>query len=280
MVAFGGHLTAFSFLNYFARNGDNLLIGWRLGATPLGLYSKAYNLMMMPISQVSAPLSAVAVPALSRLKADPVRMGAYYARILGILATGASVIGAFCFALADEIVLVALGDQWVGAIAAFRFLSLGGMLQPLYNTQSWLHVASGNPQRVSRWGMVATPIIVGAFLLGIKWGIEGVAICYSIAILVLTCAALAYACRSASLEMSEVFRAVGWPLLACVMASGITLFTIGAVVGESGLVVRLVVGTIVFGLAYIGVLTKGLTSLDRVYALRPVFRALTRNGRV
>ncbi len=38
LVVFGANMTAFSFVNYFARNLDNLLIGWWWGATPLGYY--------------------------------------------------------------------------------------------------------------------------------------------------------------------------------------------------------------------------------------------------
>ena len=36
MVGFGANLTGFSFANYFARSGDNMLIGWAWGDTALG----------------------------------------------------------------------------------------------------------------------------------------------------------------------------------------------------------------------------------------------------
>src|ERR1700693_4565183 len=84
MVAFGGNLTVFSALNYFIRNSDNVLIGWRWGAEPLGQYASAYNLMLIPLSQINAPISSVVVPALSRLQSDPVRYRSYYLRGLSM----------------------------------------------------------------------------------------------------------------------------------------------------------------------------------------------------
>ena len=53
MLAFGGDLTAFSLLNYFTRNFDNILIGRVLGSSALGIYSKGYGLLQLPLSQIS-----------------------------------------------------------------------------------------------------------------------------------------------------------------------------------------------------------------------------------
>ncbi len=57
-------------VNYFARNADNLLVGWRFNAQALGFYKKAYDLFALSANQLVAPLSNVAVSALSRLNRD------------------------------------------------------------------------------------------------------------------------------------------------------------------------------------------------------------------
>ena len=59
MLRMGTNLTGFNILNYFTRNFDNVLIGRMLGAGPLGIYSKAYGLLLMPMTQLSAPMTAV-----------------------------------------------------------------------------------------------------------------------------------------------------------------------------------------------------------------------------
>src|SRR5438046_8051456 len=82
MLAYGGNLTGFNVMTFFARNTDNALIGKFWGAYQLGVYSRAYQLLLMPMSQINNPLVAVAVPALSRLTDSPERYRAAYLKIV------------------------------------------------------------------------------------------------------------------------------------------------------------------------------------------------------
>src|SRR4029453_14358411 len=59
MLSYGGGLTGFNVMNYFARNLDNALIGKFWGAAQLGIYSRAYQMLLMPMQQINAPLAAV-----------------------------------------------------------------------------------------------------------------------------------------------------------------------------------------------------------------------------
>ena len=71
MLKFGRNLTGFKVVNYFSRNLDNILIGRLWGSVELGLYAKAYQLILLPINQINGPMTAVAMPALSRLQNRP-----------------------------------------------------------------------------------------------------------------------------------------------------------------------------------------------------------------
>lgn len=57
MLNFGIDVTGFNIVNYFSRNLDNILIGRFLGSSILGVYSKAYQLLMLPISNIRQPLT-------------------------------------------------------------------------------------------------------------------------------------------------------------------------------------------------------------------------------
>ncbi|MGO8737596.1 lipopolysaccharide biosynthesis protein [Rhodoblastus sp.] len=81
MIAFGGNVAASYFLLTISRSADNVLVGWYWGAGPLGLYSKAYNLLMLPVRQLSVPAAGVAIPAFSRIQSDPERFARYYLRV-------------------------------------------------------------------------------------------------------------------------------------------------------------------------------------------------------
>jgi O-antigen/teichoic acid export membrane protein len=83
LIAMITAVTGFLTVNYLTRNADNVLIGWSWGSVPLGLHSRAYSLMMLPLSQINAPVAGVA-PALSRRHDDVERVAA---AVRGILAT-------------------------------------------------------------------------------------------------------------------------------------------------------------------------------------------------
>ncbi len=86
LMGFSANLLGFSTLNYWTRNGDNLLIGKFLGSTPLGLYSKAYSTMLFPVQNISGQISRVMFPASSQIQADPQRISSIYLRMTRTIA--------------------------------------------------------------------------------------------------------------------------------------------------------------------------------------------------
>lgn len=218
MLRFGGNITGFGCLNYFARSLDNILIGRFLGATALGYYSRAYQMLMSPITMISGPLGGVIVPVLSRLSSDKQRLQDYYLNTLYMLALVACPITAIFFISSKEVVLLLLGNSWLSVSEVFRFMAIGALLQPLYNTQAWLHIAKGRADRVFLWGLIGTPIIAASFGIGLLWGINGVAGCYSIAVVVTTSLSLAYAGSSADIPFLRIVASVSKPLISILLA--------------------------------------------------------------
>ena len=58
-LKFGRGITGFQIANFVARNLDNVLIGRYAGAVQLGLYDRAYKLLMLPVQQSLGPISRV-----------------------------------------------------------------------------------------------------------------------------------------------------------------------------------------------------------------------------
>src|SRR5258708_15808543 len=96
---------------YFANNLDNFLVGWRLGATPLGFYKKAYDLFVLPSSQLSVGLVNVAVSALSRLQRDLERYKKYFLSALGVMAFVGMGLGADLTIIGKDLILFLLGPK-------------------------------------------------------------------------------------------------------------------------------------------------------------------------
>ncbi|MFH5804405.1 lipopolysaccharide biosynthesis protein [Alienimonas sp. DA493] len=217
MLKFGGWLTGFQFLNYGIRNGDNLLIGAFLGAGPLGLYSRAYGLLMLPLSQVFGPVSKVALPALSRLSERPSAYRDQYRQLLRPLVTLSVPIIVLSIVGAGEIIRILLGPDWTAAESVFRILAVGGLAQPIASTAGWLFVTSGHPKRHLMWAAVASPVFLLGFAAGLPFGITGVAVAFAITATFNAAGSLWYACRFSHIEIDDVVQACwGAYALGCV----------------------------------------------------------------
>ena len=208
MLAFGGNLTGFGVINYFARNLDNALIGRYWGSQQLGLYGKAYQLLLLPIDQINAPITAVAVPVLSRLVDSPDRYRHAYLRILEKIALLTMPLAAFMIATSDWLVWLVLGPQWMGVSRIFALLGVAAMVQPICGTAGWLFSLSGADERHAplgaRWRNASSSY---RFVAGLPWGAVGVATSYSLAfVLVITPLLFSYVCRRGPVRVTDISR--------------------------------------------------------------------------
>lgn len=179
-LAFGGYLTGSDIAGFFFRNTDRILIGKFSTAHELGLYDRAYQLLMLPLSQVIYPLVGLATPVLSRLQKEPDRYRKVYLEMQEKICFVISpVIGVF-IAYNDWIVKLILGDQWLGASSIFAWLSLIGILQATLGMVGSLFISQGRVKE-SLWWQMATSIMAAlSYVVGLPWGGKGVAVSYAL----------------------------------------------------------------------------------------------------
>jgi len=180
MLAFGGNITGFTVLNYFSRNTDDLLIGRFWGSQQLGLYAKAYQLLLFPLNQINLPIGGVAVPTLSRLVDEPERYRAAFARTLDKIVLITMPLVVFLMVCSDWLIAVVLGSQWVGAANIFMWLAIAGFVQPIGYTTGWLFTSQNRTGELLRWGVMSSILAVGSIAAGVHWGAEGVAKSYGL----------------------------------------------------------------------------------------------------
>ncbi|WP_295900288.1 lipopolysaccharide biosynthesis protein [uncultured Vibrio sp.] len=213
MLAFGGYMTIYSFVNYFARNLDTILIGWKWGAVPVGLYSRAYSLLLLPIAQVTSPFSGVAVPTLSRLQDDPIKYNQYYFKMVRIIAFISMPLIIIMAMLSHDIVVVILGDGWSEAAGIFKILAFAAFWQPIASTVGWVYVSLGRVKRMMKWGFIGTSVMACFIILGLNDGAIGVAKYYSISMWMLILPIFFYAFSGTTLSVKELIQSIKLPFI-------------------------------------------------------------------
>jgi PST family polysaccharide transporter len=223
LVAFGGNITGFNVVNYFARNGDNLLIGKVWGPAALGLYAKAYQLLLLPLTQINYPVAAVLVPTLSRLAHDPERYRAAFVRTLEklLMVTMPGIV--FLMVTADWAVRVVLGPQWTEAATIFSWLAVAGFLQPVGTTTGWLFVSQNRTRAMLKWGVIGSTMAIVSILIGLPWGPVGVAMSYGLSgLLVRTPVGLWYVGREGPVRTRDFYVTMG-PFVLAALSTGLAV---------------------------------------------------------
>jgi PST family polysaccharide transporter len=252
MIVFGANLTGFNVVNYLLRNVDNLLIGRAFGAAALGLYSKAYGLLLMPIQQVTMPIAGVVLPALCRLQDRPAQYRTFYLKGVMLIVLFSMPLAAATLVLADSVVLTLLGPAWMEVVPIFRVLGVAALVDTLNSAPGWAFVSLNRTGRQFRWQLFETGLTVAAFVIGLRWGPIGVAAGFSIVRCALRVPVLRYALHGSPVRLHDLFGAVWRPAAASAMAAG-PVYAAHGLLAASGTpaAVQLVAGLAAFGALYL-----------------------------
>jgi PST family polysaccharide transporter len=181
LLSFSSGLLGFNAANYWVRNADNFLIGKTLGPASLGIYARAYSLMLLPVSQITTVVGTVIFPALAALQHDLVRFRRAYLQATRLIAlvTFPMMVGAFV--LAEPLILFVYGHQWIDCVPIFRILCVSGLIQGVGSSVGWIYSAIGRTGLFMIWGIASGIVYIAAYVIGLQWGAIGVAAAYVIA---------------------------------------------------------------------------------------------------
>jgi O-antigen/teichoic acid export membrane protein len=206
--SFSAYLVGHRTLYYFHRNADNILIGRFIGAAALGAYTLAYNLMLFPFARIAGPVQKVLAPAFARMQDEPKRMAETWLRAVRMVGTIS--VPALCglVIVAPDFVRIVLGDDWSQVIPIIQVLAWVGIVQSLQSLNTDVLQARGNTRAVFRFTILFTGTHFVAFLIGLHWGVVGVAAAYAISTTFVEPVYTVITARSIETSFWEVVRAV------------------------------------------------------------------------
>lgn len=185
IINYSGSLFGFNVVNYFSRNADYLLIGKFLGPGPLGQYTLAYRIMQFPIQNITGVVNRVMFPTLSQIQENNVKIRSGFVKASQYIAfvTFPTMIGLLI--LSPEFILITFGTKWIPTIPIIQILAIIGLIQSLGGMVGSIYTAKGKTDWLFYWGVFSSIIAVIFIIIGLQWGIIGVAVGYAIATIIL-----------------------------------------------------------------------------------------------
>ncbi len=182
LLKFSMNLFGFNVCNYWARNIDNLLIGKFIGSAGLGIYSRAYDILLMPVNQISATVGQVMFPSLSKIKDDKERFRDVYLEAMSGVAFIAFPLMMGLFVVADSFVLALYGEKWSQMIPIVKVFCLLGVIYSIAATAGWIYNSQGRTDLFFRWGLFSNAVVAASIIVGVIIGTPvAVALCFAIA---------------------------------------------------------------------------------------------------
>lgn len=175
-IRFGWNLVAANLLSYGGKQVDTLIVAGRFGTTSLGLYNRSYQLIMSTFSQIRSPLSDVAIPVMSRVQRDEDRFNSYVISGQIALGYGLGIPIALVAGLADPVVRIMLGPQWMQAVPYMRLFCGATLMSTLAFVGYWVYVSRGLGHQLFRYSLVEVGIRVACVTAGSFFGMLGVAV--------------------------------------------------------------------------------------------------------
>jgi PST family polysaccharide transporter len=276
MVRFAMHVYGRFTVNYFSRNTDNLLVGWRFNAQSLGFYKKAYDLFALSTSLLVSPLANVAVSALSRFDPRSAQFRRYFLNALAVMAFVGMGLGTDLTLVGKDVIRLLLGMKWEESGRIFMFFGPGIGIMMLYFTHGWIHLSIGRADRWFRWGIVEFACTILMFLVGLHWGPSGVAVAWTASFWILTVPSLWYAGRPVHFGVAPMLAAVWKFIIASTLAGGASAFLVMKIPDvfpgptRMNTFARIVMDSTIFVILYLGaviVLHGGLAPIHQISRL-------------
>jgi len=208
-------ITGFNILIFWSRNADNLLLAGVASQAALGNYSRAYNLMKLPVGQISVVMGRVLFPALSRLRDDRARLGRAWLRALSVSGVAAAPIAIGMAVTAPAMVEVLFGRRWLGMVVVLELLAVSALPQTLTATVGGLLRATGATDALFRLGLVVSGMRLAAMVIGLPWSTVGVATALMIVFYLEMLVFARPSLRVTGLTWRQLLRAVRGVWLSC-----------------------------------------------------------------
>ncbi|HWE13940.1 MAG TPA: lipopolysaccharide biosynthesis protein [Solirubrobacteraceae bacterium] len=220
LLGFGGHLTGFNVIAFWALNIDNVMIGRFIGPTQLGFYNRAYMLMLMPMQQVTGALGRVLLPVLSAVREDEARMRRAVLRLCRTINVLLCPVFVGLASVSHNFILAAFGHRWLGTAPLLAILCLSGPPQVAAGISGLVCQAAGRPRLLTTWGNLTNISLIVAIVAGLPWGVKGVCIAYTVRAYLVFPVAMMPTKLSVGIGTSDLLQAAAPAFYASILMAG------------------------------------------------------------
>ncbi len=257
---FGLGIVVQRLLDFASGNIDYLVVGKAFGATTLGVYGIAYDIVTLPQTALGVVLYVVAMSAFARFQDDNARLESAFLNMTLVVAVAATPLlvlsGVMAGDLVSALTILRPSDKWAAAAQYLRVLAPVGLLYSYSSYPGAVWIAKGRIDVQVGWAAAMCASVAAAVLIGACFGPLGV--CWALFLRAALLFPLSLLVSKAVAGFSpRRYVATLWPAFACgAAAAAAAWLTTAALPARSAPqhAARLAAGAAAALLAYTGLL--------------------------
>ena len=178
LARFGGAMAVGQVFWFAQSQADVFIAGRSFSPHALGIYTTSLFLTQIFVSKFVPPLNEVAFSAYARIQGDRAARAHAFTKAVRIVMAAALPFYIGLAATAEPLVLAMLGEKWREAVPVVRLLALAMPFMTLNVLYTPACDAIGRPGIGVRNGAVGAAVLAAAFLVGVRWGAQGLAVAW------------------------------------------------------------------------------------------------------
>jgi|JI10StandDraft_1071094.scaffolds.fasta_scaffold00098_46 O-antigen/teichoic acid export membrane protein len=222
-AAFGIKASASQILFYTYTNLDYPVVAHYFGASALGVYRLAYEVVLEPVRMISNVVVDIAFPTFAKLRHDRPKLIAQFVSFTRMNLVTVMLYSAIVFVACEEVITVFFPKFGLAPVDSVRVLLGVAVLRSLSYVLPPLLDGIGHPSRTLIYTIVAAIVlpaffVISARALGPRYGFESVAIAWAVGYPIAFVVLLLLVTYTIDLKVMEFVRqVVGVPL--CILAA-------------------------------------------------------------
>ena len=248
--SYGRAVTGFELFSLAEVQMAPFLIGRYLGDTAVGFYTRGFSLLLGPVRLLGDTIWQVMLSALSLIQDDLERVRSAFSRAVALMifVLAPAMVGTAL--VADTLVPLVLGDQWVELIPVVQVMTIAALLNSAITATYWLHTSQNTTGPLFSFGVVQF-VVVALFVGGALPSASIVTVAWAFAASQAVLLVLAYRLTRGLFDIGllNLLRAVRGGLAAAV-AMGLVVWSVRPLLGEVSvgidLAIRILVGVVVY----------------------------------
>jgi lipopolysaccharide exporter len=166
LLGFSKWLFANNLLFVMSIRSQDFVIGKLSGPTGLGLYTLAYEISNMPVTNLVYPINRAVFPGFSRMATEDGALSHGYRQVVGMIALIAAPAGIGIAAVAEWLIPLVLGERWAATIPIVKVLAIYGTFAALSSGFGPVFMALGKPRVLTLFTLVNLALFIPAVVTG------------------------------------------------------------------------------------------------------------------